>query len=75
MAAHRVLCIKLPKITYNPNIQRQLSNQLMILEWIVMIFLALLNLSRIWMIDTNLGMAFCRGHSMEMDLILIQGDF
>ena len=63
MAAHRVLCIKLPKITYNPNIQRQLSNQLMILEWIVMIFLGSLNLSRIWMIDTNLGM----NHKINLD--------
>ena len=72
MAIHRVMCIKYTKIRYNPHIQRQISKQLMVLEWITMIFWAGFNFMRVWMTNTNGMMAFCHGNSLEMDYILKQ---
>ena len=73
MAVHRVLCLKFPKITFNPQIQRQISKQLMVLEWLTIMFLGGFNSIQAFLTDTNSVMAFCRGHSLEMDLIIKQG--
>ena len=70
MAIFRVLCIKYQKIGINIQLQQQISHQLLFLEWIIMVLFIGFRFIGVYVSGTTPILAFCHGHSMEMETIL-----
>ena len=60
MAIYRVICIKYPNIASNIQIQRQISNRLLILEWITMIVFVGFHLTGGTLTGTDPIVSFCK---------------
>ena len=73
MSVYRFICMKKPNIAMNLQSQRNITFELIILEWITLIFLLGIHFFGTKMRGTSLSLANCRGHSMEMDQILQEG--
>ena len=68
MALYRIICSYRPTQKYQR--QRQITNQLFLIEWIIMLFLLGFYFIGSGITGTNSDIAFCRGLSLEMDRLI-----